>query len=259
MPNRIGFIPGAGYDKEAYFPLCREELVPDHFLLSYRRKKDVESNQAVQKKDRELENQHGIKRYAKRVLKQLLERDEQVDLIAHSMGWAIAQALLVLIEEARHNGLVQNVIGLTPCLVGGPPAKKFYRHPNFLTARVYDWMGYQRPDFVRAVAHIKRQYPNFNPACSGEETFRALRQAVTGSIPFCESFPLSRQHVFYSPNDRMFPAEVVEAMLKRHNISATKFTGYGDHSVPVVDLEGAILQQILRRLEQMSQTRVAAE
>lgn len=249
MVTSIGVIPGAGYDKFAYWP-----IVPDASLipLSYRKKKDIHSNVQVLKNELMVDKQHGVKHYARRILSQLKERDEEVDLLCHSLGWVIAQRLLDLIAEERLYGLVRSVIGLTPAVTGGPPLRPFYRTPRYLGVRLVERFGTERSEFRKAVAAIKKVKPDFNPRCSGQEVFRSLVQSVQGVIPESESFSKKKMFVFYSDEDHIIPSDVTRHMLLRNGIANQSFSGYGGHSVPIVDVEGHILEQIKKKFIELN-------
>ena len=258
MVTSICVIPGAGYDKFAYWPLVSDaSLIP----LSYRKKKDIYSNLQVLKKELVVDQQHGVKHYARRILSQLKERNEKVDLLCHSLGWVIAQPLLDLIAEERLHGLVRTVIGLTPAITGGPPVRPFYRTPRYLGMRSVERIGTERREFSKAVAAIKKVKPDFNPRCSGQEVFRSLIQSVHGVIPESESFPREKMFVLYSDEDHIIPSDVTRHMLSRNGIANRSFSGYGGHSVPIVDVEGHILEQIKNKFIELNQPKnvVAAE
>lgn len=248
MARRIGIVPGVGYDKYAYWHLIVVGSIDQYLLLSYRKKKD-----AVRNRTREVEEQKGIRRYAKRILRQLLEADDSFDLIGHSMGWPIICALLELIEERNHQGLVGNVVGLTPAITGGSPAHRFYQDPRYLWQRYWDW---QRPsrEFRQAVEHIQKHSPDFCYRCSGEEINRAVIQAVTGEIPEPTVFDRRLMHLMYSVEDRVIPFDITEAMARRAGISYTPFSGYGGHSVPIIDVDGVILREIEKQFAAMERS-----
>lgn len=243
MPTEIAVIPGAGYDKFAYWPLVDAGLVP----LSYRRKKDRRRNREVIQLRRSVDEQYGIRHYARRVMKKLLAHDREVNLLCHSMGWVIAQPLLDALAEKKCEGLVKAVIGLTPAITGGPPKFRFYRSPYFLGARSMERVGSERPAFAEAVETIRQHHPDFDPRCAGEEVFRALIQSVQGVIPETTRFPHSRMFVFSSFEDHLIPPAVTEHMLERNGIQHEQFSGYGGHSAPVVDIEGGLLQRIQKK------------
>ncbi len=258
MGTYIGVIPGAGYDKLAYWPIVADaELVP----LSYRKKKDIRRNSQVLERELTVDQQYGVKHYARRILKQLKERDEEVDLLCHSMGWVIAQPLLDMIAEEGLNGLVRTVIALTPAITGGPPVQPFYRTSRYLGMRSIEQFGTERWEYSKAVKAIKKVKPDFNPRCAGQEVFRSLVQSVQGVIPDSESFPKEKTFVFYSDEDHIIPSDVTRHMLSRSGIANQSFRGYGGHSVPIVDVEGHILEQIKKKFIELNQPKivVAAE
>lgn len=252
MVIRICVIPGAGYDKFAYWPLVESGIIP----LSYRKKKDILQNQEVINHKLTVDQQYGVKHYARRILRQLKEQDEEVDLIGHSMGWVIAQPLLDMIAEERLDGLVRNVIGLTPAITGGLPKRRFYFTPRYLGMRSVELFGNEREDFTVAVAAIRQVLPDFNPRCTGQEVFRSLLQSVQGVIPESKLFSKEKMFVFYSEEDHVIPCDVTKHMLHRNGIANEAFSGYGGHSSPVIDIEGQILARIKAKCAELSRSQL---
>jgi pimeloyl-ACP methyl ester carboxylesterase len=252
MADTFGIVPGIRYDKLAYWPIHTRES--RQFLhLSYRRRKDAEKNQTEP-----VAQQTGMRGYAKRLLRQLLEADEPVVLIAHSMGAGVACALVDLIAERKLDGLVTGIHLVACCSLGGHPQWPYYIHPKFL-GRMKSTEGVvgPPPEFAAAVSRIRQHYPDFAWECSGEESTRAIVQAATGAIAHPHSFSRKRMHLHWSRDDAVIPTFEFQRLIRQGRYPASEYVDIGGHSAPIIDTDGVLLERIMNH--QWEQPALAAE